>query len=199
MYTGASLNLMMDMFMTLYRLNDWLKRTSSVVTSLCRRSKVLINQLWNRSALQTMLLLLLQCKDRTRTHSHKSALNGQPCLPADSPVLIQSGFAMLAIAKISAARNRHPEMIVSLSMSPAEKAVNDVGKCPKCDSGGAERHRGRYQSNLAPFNRSLLLWFCCAFCSNISSFASAKRKPPATKGSNTRHKSITSQVLAVAR
>lgn len=38
-------------------------------------------------------------------------------LPADSPVLIQSGFAMLAIAKISAARNRQPEMMVSLSMS----------------------------------------------------------------------------------
>lgn len=46
-------------------------------------------------------------------------------LPADSPVLIQSGFAMLAIAKISAARNRHPEMIVSLSMSPADEAVSD--------------------------------------------------------------------------
>lgn len=48
-------------------------------------------------------------------------------LPADSPVLIQSGFAMLAIAKISAARNRHPEMIVSLSISPAKEAVNDDG------------------------------------------------------------------------
>lgn len=46
-------------------------------------------------------------------------------LPADSPVLIQSGFAMLAIAKISAARNRHPEMIVSLSISPADEAVNE--------------------------------------------------------------------------
>lgn len=40
-------------------------------------------------------------------------------LPADSPVLIQSGFAMLAIAKISAARKRQPEMMVSLSMLPA--------------------------------------------------------------------------------
>lgn len=49
-------------------------------------------------------------------------------LPADSPVLIQSGFAMLAIAKISAARNRQPEMIVSLSISPADEAVNDVEK-----------------------------------------------------------------------
>lgn len=37
-------------------------------------------------------------------------------LPADSPVLIQSGFAMLAIAKISAARNRHPDIIVNLSI-----------------------------------------------------------------------------------
>lgn len=58
-------------------------------------------------------------------------------LPADSPVLIQSGFAMLAIAKISAARNRHPEMIVSLSISPADEAVNDVEKMwwslSKCD------------------------------------------------------------------
>lgn len=47
-------------------------------------------------------------------------------LPADSPVLIQSGFAMLAIAKISAARNRQPEMIVSLSISPADGGVKDV-------------------------------------------------------------------------
>lgn len=47
-------------------------------------------------------------------------------LPADSPVLIQSGFAMLAIAKISAARNRQPEMIVSLSISPADGGVIDV-------------------------------------------------------------------------
>lgn len=36
---------------------------------------------------------------------------------------------MLAIAKISAARNRHPEMIVSLSITPADGAVNDVVKC----------------------------------------------------------------------
>lgn len=49
-------------------------------------------------------------------------------LPADSPVLIQSGFAMLAMAKISAARNRQPEMIVSLSISPADEEVNDVEK-----------------------------------------------------------------------
>lgn len=55
--------------------------------------------------------------------------------PADSPVLIQSGFAMLAIAKISAARNRHPEIIVNLSMSPAKEAVYDVGKCPNVTPG----------------------------------------------------------------
>lgn len=53
---------------------------------------------------------LLMCEDT----KHNS---GCYHLPADSPVLIQSGFAMLAIAKISAARNRHPEMIVSLSIS----------------------------------------------------------------------------------
>lgn len=38
-------------------------------------------------------------------------------LPSSSPVLIQSGFTTLAIAKISAARNRHPEIMVSLSIS----------------------------------------------------------------------------------
>lgn len=103
-------------------------------------------------------------------------------LPADSPVLIQSGFAMLAIAKISAARNRHPEMIVSLSMSPADDYgvvdANDVGS-----NGGSpnvtpnsEATTGCYQSNLAPFRMSLLLWFCCAFCSNVSSSTSGKRR-----------------------
>lgn len=38
-------------------------------------------------------------------------------LPAESPELIQSGLAMLAMAKMSAARKRHPEITVSLSMS----------------------------------------------------------------------------------
>lgn len=77
------------------------------------------------------------------------------CLPADSPVLIQSGFAILAIAKISAARNRHPEMMVSLSISSADEPVNDVGKCGgRCPNG---RHSvGCYQSNVAPFNNSSL-------------------------------------------
>lgn len=37
--------------------------------------------------------------------------------PADSPVLIQSGLTTLAMAKMSAARKRHPEITVSLSMS----------------------------------------------------------------------------------
>lgn len=37
-------------------------------------------------------------------------------LPAESPVLIQSGLAMLAMAKMSAARKRHPDITVSLSM-----------------------------------------------------------------------------------
>lgn len=59
-----------------------------------------------------------------------------------------------------------------------------------------ERHRvGCYQSNLAPFNRSL--WFCSACCSNVSS--SSKREPPATNGSKTTHKSITSQMPAVVQ
>lgn len=40
-----------------------------------------------------------------------------PDLPADSPVLIQSGLAMLAMAKMSAARNRHPDMMVNLSIA----------------------------------------------------------------------------------
>ena len=46
-----------------------------------------------------------------------------PQLPADSPVLIQSGFAMLAIAKISAARNRHPDIMVNLSIFAAQVCV----------------------------------------------------------------------------
>lgn len=64
-----------------------------------------------------------------------------------------------------------------------------------------ERHRvGCYQSNLAPFNRSpLLWWFCWAFCSNVS-FLKAKPEPPATKGSkNDPHKSITSQMPVVVQ
>ncbi|MED6253782.1 hypothetical protein ATANTOWER_001757 [Ataeniobius toweri] len=107
---------------------------------------------------------------------------------------------MLAIAKISAARNRHPEMIVSLSMSPGEEVVSDGGKwgggCPNLTPlpGCSERLGvGCYLSNLAPFNSSLLLRFCCAFCSNVSPFASSKSEPPATKGSDMTHKSITSQ------
>lgn len=65
---------------------------------------------------------------------HNSSFEYQLNLPADSPVLIQSGFAMLAIAKISAARNRHPEMMVSLSISPqavSERGKKIGGRCPK--------------------------------------------------------------------
>lgn len=62
------------------------------------------------------------------------------CLPADSPVLIQSGFAMLAIAKISAARKRHPEMIVSLSIplpaaKPRGKTWKSGGRYPSATTG----------------------------------------------------------------
>lgn len=63
-------------------------------------------------------------------------------LPADSPVLIQSGLAMLAIAKISAARNRQPEMMVSLSISLAEAAKvwsKYAGRCPN-ETPGVKRH-----------------------------------------------------------
>jgi len=124
-------------------------------------------------------------------------------LPADSPVLIQSGFAMLAIAKISAARNRHPEMIVSLSIPPADEAAAGFGEMWRSSSKvwprpWQRRRAGWYQSNLAPFNRSPLLWFCCACCSDVSSSASSKREPPAPNDSNTKRKSIASQTPAAA-
>lgn len=111
---------------------------------------------------------------------------------------------MLAIAKISAARNRHPEMIVSLSISGTDETVKDVGgcggSCPNVTPGVGRLWVGCYQSNLAPFSsRSLLLWFCCAFCSNVTLSASSKREPPATNGSNETHKSITSQRLSVVQ
>ena len=38
-------------------------------------------------------------------------------------MLIQSGFAILAIAKISAAKKRHPDIIVSLSIFPLQFLV----------------------------------------------------------------------------
>lgn len=118
-------------------------------------------------------------KKKQNTHTHQSitvVLKGG-CgllhLPADSPVLIQSGFAILAIAKISAARKRQPEMIVSLSIFPADKTVNDVeGMCwswSKKATPSAERHRVAVISLTSPpFNGSLLLRFGCAFCSNVA-------------------------------
>lgn len=89
-------------------------------------------------------------------------------LPADSPVLIQSGFAMLAIAKISAARNRQPEMMVSLSMSSAWWTgwLKDVGgnasvvararSSSSSSPGCGETQGGSYRSNLAPLPQQAL-------------------------------------------
>lgn len=44
-----------------------------------------------------------------------------------------------------------------------------------------------------------MLGVCCALCSNVSPFASSKCEPPATKGSDMTHKSITSQSPAVVQ
>lgn len=60
-------------------------------------------------------MIQMQCKVRGRNVLSNT-------LPADSPVLIQSGFAILAIAKISAAKKRHPDIIVSLSISTPFKS-----------------------------------------------------------------------------
>jgi len=46
-------------------------------------------------------------------------------LPEAPPVLIQSGLAMLAMAKMSAVRKRHPEITVSLSMSVHKLQVRE--------------------------------------------------------------------------
>lgn len=124
-------------------------------------------------------------------------------LPADSPVLIQSGFAMLAIAKISAARKRQPEMIVSLSISPAHEAVNDVERMwwslSKCDSECRETQGGCYQSNLAPLQQEPAVEVRLCILQQRSSFASSKREPPATKGSIRTHKSVTFQMPVVVQ
>lgn len=56
-------------------------------------------------------------------------------VPAESPVLIQSGLAMLAMAKMSAARKRHPEITVSLSMS-----VRTGGVCLRVQGATFGRH-----------------------------------------------------------
>lgn len=73
-------------------------------------------------------LLLLPIKKKVLIHrrnkpSRLHLTNVSQCnaimlfLPSASPVLIQSGFAILAMAKISAARKRHPEIMVNLSIS----------------------------------------------------------------------------------
>lgn len=116
-------------------------------------------------------------------------------LPADSPVLIQSGFAMLAMAKISAARNRHPEMIVSLSMPPAEEALTDVGKCRSVQTGSPERGKtqgcecvcvcggGAAISLTSPPSTATAR--CCGSAGHpaatLAPFQSSQREPPATK------------------
>lgn len=124
-------------------------------------------------------------------------------LPADSPVLIQSGFAMLAIAKISAARNRQPEMIVSLSISPADGGVKDVEGMWRSlfgrDPPSVERHRAAVIGPTSPpaFNRNPLLRFGCAlFFQQRSSFASSKPEPPQLQ--KRPHKSVTFQMPVVA-
>lgn len=111
---------------------------------------------------------------------------------------------MLAIAKMSAARNRHPEIMVSLSILSGGEAMNNVwriirGPCPNVTPAAEGHGVGCYQPNLAPFNGSLLLWFCCAFCSNVCPFESSKSEPAATKGSKTTRKSITSQMPVVVQ
>lgn len=56
--------------------------------------------------------------------------SGNNNLPVESAVLIQSGLAMLAMAKKSAARNRHPDITVSLSMSVVPSALLDADLSP---------------------------------------------------------------------
>lgn len=61
--------------------------------------------------------------------------NTKENVPAESPVLIQSGLAMLAMAKMSAARKRHPDITVSLSMS-----VRTGGVCLQVQDATFGRH-----------------------------------------------------------
>lgn len=70
--------------------------------------------------------------------------------PADSPVLIQSGLAMLAMAKISAARKRHPEMMVSLSISPPRPPTPRAPGRPRPH---ASRPMGRRRGQKTPRRR----------------------------------------------
>lgn len=53
--------------------------------------------------------------------------------PPDSPMLIQSGLATLAIAKMSAARKRHPDITVSLSMSVNTKGGTEGDGASRSD------------------------------------------------------------------
>lgn len=54
-------------------------------------------------------------------------------LPPDSPMLIQSGLATLAMAKMSAARKRHPDITVSLSMSVNTKGGTEGDRASRSD------------------------------------------------------------------
>lgn len=54
-------------------------------------------------------------------------------LPPDSPMLIQSGLATLAMAKMSAARKRHPDITVSLSMSVNTKGGTEGDGASRSD------------------------------------------------------------------
>lgn len=64
-------------------------------------------------------------------HTAKDTQSSTRNVPAESPVLIQSGLAMLAMAKMSAARKRHPDITLSLSMS-----VRTVGGAVGAAPGG---------------------------------------------------------------
>lgn len=122
--------------------------------------------------------------------------NGLLHLPADSPVLIQSGFAILAIAKISAARNRHPEMIVSLSISPADEAVYDVGGnvvvvVQMRDTGWAVISLTSPPSTTGAC--------CCGSAVHFAATLAPSRQPSESFQLQKTHKSITSQMLVVVQ
>lgn len=68
---------------------------------------------------------------RVKTQGKNSTLFHQNLhLPAESPVLIQSGLAMLAMAKMSAARKRHPEITVSLSITTTSTCTGQAASPP---------------------------------------------------------------------
>lgn len=80
---------------------------------------------------------------KTPLSQEQSANNN---LPAESPVLIQSGLAMLAMAKMSAARKRHPDITVSLSMTAH---AGGVFLCLWSGEGRGVGHLG--ETDLSPF------------------------------------------------